>query len=109
MKCPFCKKLQKTRVVDSRTIKDGRSVRRRRECLKCKERFTTYEELELLRLTVIKRDGTKEEYDRYKVENGLRKALEKRPVTTCVMLMMLLLSDLQVYIKRLDLRTVSAK
>jgi transcriptional repressor NrdR len=81
MKCPFCKKLQKTRVVDSRTIKDGRSVRRRRECLKCKERFTTYEELELLRLTVIKRDGTKEEYDRYKVENGLRKALEKRPVT----------------------------
>ena len=81
MKCPFCKKLQQTRVVDSRTIKDGRSVRRRRECLKCKERFTTYEELELLRLTVIKRDGTKEEYDRYKVENGLRKALEKRPVT----------------------------
>jgi transcriptional repressor NrdR len=81
MKCPFCKKPQQTRVVDSRTIKAGRSVRRRRECLKCKERFTTYEEIELLRLTVIKRDGSKEEYDRYKVENGLRKALEKRPVT----------------------------
>ncbi len=81
MKCPFCKKPQQTKVVDSRTIKDGRSVRRRRECLKCGERFTTYEELEILRLTVLKRDGTKEEYDRYKVENGLRRALQKRPVT----------------------------
>jgi len=81
MKCPFCKKPQQTRVVDSRTIKDGRSVRRRRECMKCNERFTTYEDIELLKLTVVKRDGTKEEYDRYKVENGLRKALEKRPVT----------------------------
>ena len=77
MKCPFCKKPQQTRVVDSRTIKEGRSVRRRRECLKCKERFTTYEELELLRLTVIKRDGTREEYNREKVESGLRRALKK--------------------------------
>ena len=81
MKCPFCKKPQQTRVVDSRTIKNGRAVRRRRECLKCHERVTTYEELELLRLTVIKRDGSTEEYDRHKVENGLRKALKKRPVT----------------------------
>jgi transcriptional repressor NrdR len=81
MKCPFCKKTQQTKVVDSRTIKDGRSVRRRRECLKCKERFTTYEELELLRLTVIKRDGIKEEYNRDKVEGGLRRALKKRPVS----------------------------
>ena len=80
MKCPFCKKPEQTKVVDSRTIKNGRAVRRRRECLKCHERFTTYEELELLRLTVIKRDGKKEEYDRFKIENGLRKALEKRPV-----------------------------
>ncbi|MEA3323463.1 MAG: transcriptional regulator NrdR [Patescibacteria group bacterium] len=81
MKCPFCKKPQQTRVVDSRTIKEGRSVRRRRECLKCKERFTTYEELELLRLTVIKRDGTREDYNREKVESGLRRALKKRPVS----------------------------
>ena len=80
MKCPFCKKPEQTKVVDSRVIKNGRAVRRRRECLKCHERFTTYEELELLRLTVIKRDGKKEEYDRFKIENGLRKALEKRPV-----------------------------
>jgi transcriptional repressor NrdR len=81
MKCPFCKKTQQTKVVVSRTIIDGRSVRRRRECLKCKERFTTYEELELLRLTVLKRDGTKEEYNRDKVEGGLRRALKKRPVS----------------------------
>jgi transcriptional repressor NrdR len=81
MKCPFCKKSQQTKVVDSRNIKEGRAVRRRRECLKCKERFTTYEEIEILRLTVLKRDGSREEYDRYKVENGLRRALEKRPVT----------------------------
>ncbi len=81
MKCPFCKKSQQTKVVDSRNIKEGRAVRRRRECLKCKERFTTYEEIEILRLTILKRDGSKEEYDRYKIENGLRRALEKRPVT----------------------------
>lgn len=81
MKCPFCKKQQQTKVIDSRTIKEGRAVRRRRECLKCNERFTTYEEIEILRLTVIKRDGSREEYDRDKIENGLRKALEKRPVT----------------------------
>ncbi len=81
MKCPFCKKARQTKVVDSRTIKNGRAVRRRRECLTCTERFTTYEEMETLRVTVIKRDGTREEYDRYKVESGLRKALEKRPVT----------------------------
>lgn len=81
MKCPFCKKPHQTKVVDSRTIKEGRAVRRRRECLKCHERFTTYEEIEILRLTIVKRDGTKEEYDRYKIENGIRKALQKRPVT----------------------------
>ncbi|XLQ20324.1 MAG: transcriptional regulator NrdR [Candidatus Moraniibacteriota bacterium] len=80
MKCPFCKKPQQTKVVDSRSIKKGRAVRRRRECLKCSERFTTYEEIELLRLTVVKRDGTKEEYNREKVESGLRRALKKRPV-----------------------------
>ncbi|MEN8252361.1 MAG: transcriptional regulator NrdR [Patescibacteria group bacterium] len=80
MKCPFCKKPEQTKVVDSRNIKGGRGVRRRRECMKCNERFTTYEEIELLHLTVIKRDGTKEEYNRDKVENGLRRALKKRPV-----------------------------
>lgn len=62
-------------------VKRGRAVRRRRECLKCAQRFTTYEEVEILRLRVIKRDGAVEEYDRDKIEGGLRKALEKRPVS----------------------------
>lgn len=81
MQCIFCKKPQETKVLDSRTAKNGRSVRRRRACLKCGQRFTTYEEVEILRLRVIKRDGTTEEYNRDKIERGLRKALEKRPVS----------------------------
>ena len=80
MKCPFCRKKQETKVIDSREVKNGRAVRRRRECLKCGERFTTYEDIEVVRLTIIKRDGSKEEYDRRKIEEGIRRALKKRPV-----------------------------
>ena|SRR3989344_7152853 len=79
MKCPFCNSTH-TRVLDSRSAKDGKAIRRRRTCVKCKERFTTYEEMEIVRLTVVKRSGAREEYDRRKIEGGLRKALEKRPV-----------------------------
>jgi transcriptional repressor NrdR len=68
-------------VVDSRVASDGFSIRRRRECLKCGFRFSTYEELEILELTIIKRDGRKEAYQREKLERGLKKALEKRPIT----------------------------
>lgn len=81
MLCPFCKKPQNTKVIDSRTVKAGRVVRRRRQCLQCTERFTTYEEIEIVRLRIIKRDGTHEEYDRHKIEDGLRRALQKRPVS----------------------------
>ncbi|MCK4635814.1 MAG: transcriptional repressor NrdR [Candidatus Moranbacteria bacterium] len=80
MKCPFCRKKQETKVIDSREVKSGRAVRRRRECLKCQERFTTYEDVEIVRLTIIKRDGSKEEYNRGKIEEGIRRALKKRPV-----------------------------
>ncbi len=80
MKCPFCRKKQETKVIDSREVKSGRAVRRRRECLKCNERFTTYEDVEVVRLTIVKRDGTKEEYNRSKIEEGIRRALKKRPV-----------------------------
>jgi len=79
MKCPFCHSAH-TRVLDSRSAKDDKAIRRRRTCVKCKERFTTYEEMEIVRLTVVKRSGAREEYDRRKIEGGLRKALEKRPV-----------------------------
>ncbi len=81
MQCPFCKKTAKTHVVDSRSVKTGRAIRRRRECLICKERFTTYEEVEIMRLSIIKRDGSREEYNRNKIEDGLRRSLQKRPVS----------------------------
>ncbi len=80
MKCPVCS-FQDTKVVDSRVAGDGLSIRRRRECLKCGYRFSTYEEVEILDLTIVKRDGRKEGYLRDKLVKGLRRALEKRPIT----------------------------
>ncbi len=79
MLCPFCNHTE-TKVIDSRESADGKVIRRRRECLKCSKRFSTYEQLELLNFLVVKKDGRKEEYKREKLENGIRKALEKRPV-----------------------------
>ena len=79
MKCPSCAH-EDTKVVDSREANDGLSIRRRRECEKCASRFSTYEELEILELMVEKRDGRAEPYTRDKLESGIRKALEKRPV-----------------------------
>lgn len=78
MVCPFCNHLH-TRVVDSRETQEGRAIRRRRECEKCTARFSTYEEVEIFRLLVIKKDGHREEYDKAKIEKGLRRAFEKRP------------------------------
>lgn len=80
MKCPVCH-YQDTKVLDSRVASDGSSIRRRRECLKCGFRFSTYEEIEILDLSVVKRDGRKEVYDKDKLVRGLKKALEKRPIT----------------------------
>ncbi len=80
MKCPVCY-FADTKVVDSRVAADGLSIRRRRECLKCGFRFSTYEEVEILDLTIVKRDGHKEAYLRDKLVKGLRRAYEKRPIT----------------------------
>jgi transcriptional repressor NrdR len=80
MKCPVCY-YQDTKVVDSRVASDGLSIRRRRECLKCGFRFSTYEEMEILDLAIVKRDGRKEVYNREKLVKGLRRSLEKRPIT----------------------------
>jgi len=80
MVCPFCN-CDETKVVDSRDANDGKITRRRRECLKCQARFSTYEEVEILRLIVIKRDGSKVDYDKNKIETGIRRALVKRPVS----------------------------
>jgi len=80
MKCPICQNVD-TKVVDSRVATDGYSIRRRRECLKCEFRFSTYEELEILDLTVIKQGGRRESYSRDKIIKGLRRSLEKRNIT----------------------------
>ncbi len=79
MKCPVCY-YQDTKVIDSRVAADGFCIRRRRECLKCGFRFSTYEEIELLGLTVVKNDGRREQYSREKLMRGLKRALEKRPI-----------------------------
>ncbi len=80
MRCPWCGR-ENDRVVDSRTSDRGTAIRRRRECISCKRRFTTFERVEDLGLMVVKRDGTKEPYDRAKVVAGISKALTNRPVT----------------------------
>ncbi|MCD5412234.1 transcriptional regulator NrdR [Thermodesulfovibrionales bacterium] len=79
MKCPFCGSLE-DRVVDSRASKDGDAVRRRRECLKCGQRFTSYERVEDPLPMVIKKDGSREFFDKHKILAGLKKACEKRPI-----------------------------
>ena len=79
MKCPFCGS-KKDKVIDSRLSKDGKSIRRRRECLKCKKRCTTHEYVEETNLLVIKKDGRREKFDRNKIIAGIIKACEKRPV-----------------------------
>jgi transcriptional repressor NrdR len=80
MKCPVCN-YPDTKVIDSRVASDGFSIRRRRECLKCGFRFSTYEQIEILDLSVVKRDGRREMYSQDKLICGLKKALEKRPIT----------------------------
>lgn len=80
MHCPYCYSLQ-NRVLDSRTVEEGASIRRRRECEKCLKRFTTYERWEEIILVVAKKDGKREKFDRQKIKGGLLRACEKRPVS----------------------------
>jgi transcriptional repressor NrdR len=80
MKCPYCRELE-NKVIDSRMTKEGNAVRRRRECIACKHRFTTYERVEELPLVLIKKDGRRETFDRTKVLVGMQKACEKRNIS----------------------------
>ena len=80
MKCPFCSHMH-DKVVDSRESKEGEAIRRRRECLECERRFTTYERIDEVPYMVVKKDGRREKFDRQKVLGGLLKACEKRPVS----------------------------
>ena len=80
MKCPFCGHSE-NKVIDSRISKDGKAVRRRRECLGCGKRFTTYEYVEDILPMVVKKDGRREQFDRQKILGGIKKACEKRPIS----------------------------
>lgn len=81
MHCPFCSHVE-TKVTDSRLAADGSQIRRRRECLKCGERFTTFETAELVMPRIIKSDGIREPFDQHKLKQGMLKALEKRPISS---------------------------
>jgi len=83
MKCPFCANVE-NKVIDSRISKDGDAIRRRRECVSCGKRFTTYEVVEEVLPTVVKKDGRREPFDRTKIRSGIKKACEKRPISTDV-------------------------
>lgn len=80
MKCPFCGHLE-DKVIDSRPTEEGQAIRRRRECVQCGERFTTYEKIETMPLMVVKKNGTSQLFDRNKIVNGILKSCEKRPVS----------------------------
>lgn len=83
MKCPACQCLE-SKVLDSRPADEGATIRRRRECLECKKRFTTYERIETIPIIVVKKDNSRQPFDRTKLINGIRRACEKRPVPTDV-------------------------
>lgn len=106
MNCPFCNGSD-TKVIDSRETDDGKITRRRRECEKCKLRFSTYEEVALLNLSVMKKDGTHVPYDRTKIAQGLIKALIKRPVSEDKLNK--LLSDIEYEIRSLEKPAVTTK
>ena len=97
MKCPFCGE-ENTKVIDSRPAEENNSIRRRRQCEVCGKRFTTYEKVETIPLTVIKKDNTREQYDRRKVENGVVRACYKRPVAT---------ADIQKVVDRIETKVFS--
>ena len=106
MICPFCGN-EETKVVDSRDTNEGKITRRRRECTKCGARFSTYEEVELLRLSVVKKTGEKTDYDKGKIENGIRRALVKRPITE--ERIMQLLGDIEYEIRALEKPEVTTR
>lgn len=80
MKCPYCSYYE-SKVIDSRPTEEGQTIRRRRECIKCNKRFTTYEKIEEIPLILIKKDGNRQTYNRNKLVNGIIRACEKRPVS----------------------------
>ena len=105
MKCPVCSNLE-NKVIDSRLNKEGNSTRRRRECLSCNERFTTYERIEKTLPYVIKKDGRREEFNRDKILSGVKKACQKRPVS--IQQMEMLVDRVEQYCQELGEKEISA-
>ena len=106
MRCPYCSS-RKDSVIDSRRAKNGSSVRRRRQCLKCKKRFTTYEYVERTPLMVVKKDGRREPFEREKLLNGIMVACEKRPVS--VKRVEKVVDDIEKYIERKHDKEVASR
>jgi transcriptional repressor NrdR len=106
MKCPYCTKVD-NKVIDSRMSKDGRTIRRRRECLKCTRRFTTYERLEEILPMVVKKDGRRESFNRDKIIEGIKKSCQKRPIS--VTQIEEFVDSLEVYFQELGKKEVESK
>lgn len=106
MKCPYCSTLD-NKVIDSRLSKDGRTIRRRRECLKCERRFTTYERLDELLPMVVKSDGRREPFSRDKIIEGIKKSCQKRPVS--VTKIEEFVDSLEVYFQELGKKEIDSK
>jgi transcriptional repressor NrdR len=106
VRCPYCTQID-NKVIDSRLSKDGRTIRRRRECLGCSRRFTTYEKLEEVLPMVIKKDGRREPFNREKIISGIRKACQKRPVS--VPRMEEFVDQLEVYFQELGRKEIDSK
>ena len=106
MRCPYCKS-SGTKVVDKREIEDVTVTRRRRECLSCKKRFTTYERIETSNITVIKKDNSRETFDREKAKKGILRACEKRPVTAEQIEKVL--DDLEVFLRTQESTEINSK
>jgi transcriptional repressor NrdR len=106
MKCPYCSVLD-NKVIDSRLSKDGRTIRRRRECLKCERRFTTYERLDEILPMVVKKDGRREPFNRDKIIEGIKKSCQKRPVS--ITKIEEFVDSLEVYFQELGKKEIESK
>jgi transcriptional repressor NrdR len=106
MKCPYCSKIN-NKVIDSRLSKDGRTIRRRRECIDCSRRFTTYERLEEILPMVVKKDGRRETFSREKIISGIKKACQKRPVS--ITRIEEFVDSLEVYFQELGKKEIESK
>jgi len=106
MKCPYCSTLD-NKVIDSRLSKDGRTIRRRRECLKCERRFTTYERLDELLPMVVKKDGRREPFNREKIIEGIKKSCQKRPVSMTQIEEFI--DSLEIYFQELGKKEIDSK